>query len=60
MSSLAPAGALAGALQGRSWIPPRWYDNIENGPGGRDEFLVVTGRLADMMGAKQRTLETPE
>ena len=26
----AMAGALAGALHGTSWLPLRWYDNIEN------------------------------
>ncbi len=44
----AMAGALAGALHGRSWIPPRWYDNIENGPGGRDEMVRVARRLAGL------------
>lgn len=47
-------------MHGRSWIPPRWYDNIENGPGGRDEIIAVARRLASLMGAEQRTLETPE
>ncbi len=44
----AMAGALAGALHGRSWIPPRWYDNIENGMGGRDEIIAVSRQLADL------------
>lgn len=51
----AMAGALAGALHGRSWVPARWYDNIENGPGGRDEIMAVTLRLADLAGGEQRT-----
>ncbi len=44
----AMAGALAGALHGRSWIPGRWYDNIENGPGGRDQSVQVARRLAGL------------
>ncbi len=42
----AMAGALAGALNGRSWIPARWHDNIENGKRGRDEIVEVARRLA--------------
>ena len=37
----AMAGALVGALHGSSWIPARWYDNIENGAHGRDEIVAV-------------------
>ncbi len=44
----AMAGALAGALHGRSWIPPRWYDNIENGPAGRHEIIAVARRLTQI------------
>lgn len=44
----AMAGALASALHGRSWIPSRWYDNIENGPGGRDQIVQVARRLASL------------
>jgi predicted MFS family arabinose efflux permease len=40
------AGALAGALHGASWIPARWYDNIENGDRGRDEIVSLARRLA--------------
>ena len=36
-------GALAGALYGSSWIPARWYDNIENGTRGRDEIVTLRG-----------------
>jgi len=42
----AMAGALAGALHGRAWIPPRWCENIENGPRGRDEIIKVSRQLA--------------
>jgi poly(ADP-ribose) glycohydrolase ARH3 len=42
----AMAGALAGALNGRSWIPTRWHDNIENGKRGRDEIVEVARQLA--------------
>ncbi|MDY0165244.1 MAG: hypothetical protein RBS80_01790 [Thermoguttaceae bacterium] len=41
-------GTLAGSLHGRSWIPTRWYDNIENGPGGRDQIVQVARRLASL------------
>ncbi len=51
----AMAGALAGALHGRTWFPPRWYDNIENGPGGLDHILQVARRLADLAEGQQRT-----
>lgn len=30
----AMTGALVGALHGRAWIPPRWYDNIKTATGG--------------------------
>ncbi|KXZ52278.1 hypothetical protein GPECTOR_10g910 [Gonium pectorale] len=39
-------GALAGALHGTSWIPLRWWDNLENGPAGRDEVLALATQLA--------------
>jgi len=42
----AMAGALVGALHGASWIPDRWYDNIENGRHGRDEMVALARRLA--------------
>jgi poly(ADP-ribose) glycohydrolase ARH3 len=44
----AMAGALVGALHGTSWIPARWYDNIENGVHGRDEIVCVARRLATL------------
>jgi ADP-ribosylglycohydrolase len=40
------AGAMVGALHGASWIPARWYDNIENGVRGRDEIVALARRLA--------------
>lgn len=40
------AGALVGALHGTSWIPARWFDNIENGVHGRDESVAMARRLA--------------
>jgi poly(ADP-ribose) glycohydrolase ARH3 len=44
----AMAGALVGALHGSSWIPARWYDNIENGVHGRDEIVGLARRLAGL------------
>jgi poly(ADP-ribose) glycohydrolase ARH3 len=44
----AMAGALVGALHGASWIPARWFDNIENQRHGRDEIVVLTRGLADL------------
>jgi ADP-ribosylglycohydrolase len=40
------AGALVGALHGVSWIPARWYNNIENGQHGRDEIVSLARQLA--------------
>lgn len=42
----AMAGALVGALHGKSWIPIRWHDNIENGKRGRDEIAAVARAIA--------------
>jgi len=42
----AMAGALVGGLHGASWIPARWYDNIENGRHGRDEIVDLARELA--------------
>ena len=42
----AMAGALVGTLYGNAWMPARWYDNIENGPRGRDEIVALARRLA--------------
>ena len=42
----AMAGALVGALHGSSWMPTRWYDNIENGRLGRDEMVRLARALA--------------
>ncbi len=44
----AMAGALVGALHGSSWIPARWYDNIENGVHGQDEIVALARRLAGL------------
>ena len=41
----AMAGALVGALHGRSWISARWYDNIENGARGRDEIVALARKI---------------
>jgi poly(ADP-ribose) glycohydrolase ARH3 len=41
------AGALAGALHGNTWMPSRWFDQIENEPGvGRDYLVGVARQLA--------------
>ena len=37
-----------GALHGSSWIPARWYDNIENDVHGRDEIVALARRLAGL------------
>jgi ADP-ribosylglycohydrolase len=42
----AMAGALMGALHGNSWIPARWFNNIEKSVHGRDEILAVGKKLA--------------
>lgn len=43
------AGALAGALHGSSWIPCRWFDQMENAPGvGRDYLIGVARQLAKL------------
>jgi poly(ADP-ribose) glycohydrolase ARH3 len=43
------AGALAGALHGRSWMPCRWFDQMENAPGvGRDYLVGVARQLAKL------------
>ena len=44
----AMTGALVGALHGRQWLPPRWFGNLENGLGGRDELIAVAEKLADI------------
>jgi poly(ADP-ribose) glycohydrolase ARH3 len=44
----AMAGALVGTLHGTAWIPARWYDNIENGPHGRDEIIAVARNLSKL------------
>lgn len=41
-------GALCGALHGCSWIPKRWYDNIENGERGRDYAVKLARNLAKL------------
>ena len=40
-------GALLGALHGTSWIPKRWFDNIENDHFyGRDGLIKIAKDLA--------------
>lgn len=39
-------GAMAGALYGDAWVPPRWRDALENGPEtGRDAVLQLGAEL---------------
>lgn len=45
-SIAAMTGALAGARHGRSWLPDRWLDNLENGSGGRDDIIALGQKLA--------------
>ena len=43
------AGALAGALHGSSWLPRRWFEQMENQPDvGRDHLIGVAQRLAEL------------
>jgi len=42
------AGALFGALHGTRWIPTRWFDNIENGPYGRDYAINLAKQLSTL------------
>jgi poly(ADP-ribose) glycohydrolase ARH3 len=44
----AMAGALVGAMHGSSWIPSRWFENIEHGVWGRDEILSLARQLAGL------------
>jgi poly(ADP-ribose) glycohydrolase ARH3 len=45
----AMAGALAGALHGSSWLPRRWFEQMENQPNvGRDYLIGVAQRLAEL------------
>jgi poly(ADP-ribose) glycohydrolase ARH3 len=45
----AMAGALAGAMHGSSWMPCRWFDQMENAPGvGRDYLIGVARQLAKL------------
>jgi ADP-ribosylglycohydrolase len=45
----AMAGALAGALHGTSWIPRRWFDQMENQPEvGRDYLIRLARQLAKL------------
>lgn len=39
-------GAQLGSLYGSSWIPSRWYDNIENKRHGRDRMVGLAQELA--------------
>jgi len=45
-TSAAQLGALLGTLHGTSWIPQRWFYNIENKRFGRDHILNITRKLA--------------
>jgi poly(ADP-ribose) glycohydrolase ARH3 len=49
----AMTGALAGSLHGMQWIPNRWYEAMENGPGIGRDYLIGLGRqlgALDMLG----------
>jgi ADP-ribosylglycohydrolase len=42
-------GALVGALNGKTWMPRRWFDQMENDPGvGRDYLVSVARQLAKL------------
>lgn len=42
----AMTGALVGALHGDRWFPSRWFEQLENQTGGRDELIAVAEQLA--------------
>jgi len=42
----AMTGALVGALHGPDSFPRRWFDDLENGPLGRDDIIRISRRLA--------------
>lgn len=44
----AMTGALVGALHGDDWFPQRWFEQLENGPSGRDEIIRLGESLADL------------
>ena len=45
----AMAGALAGALHGVDWLPNRWFQALENGPGiGRDYLMTIGRQLGEL------------
>mmetsp|Transcript_43497 Transcript_43497/g.114758 ORF Transcript_43497/g.114758 Transcript_43497/m.114758 type:complete len:670 (-) Transcript_43497:250-2259(-) len=41
-------GSILGALHGVSWIPRRWWDNLENGSRGRSYAVNLGERLAQL------------
>eukprot|EP01119_Soliformovum_irregulare_P022107 TRINITY_DN749_c0_g1_i7.p1 TRINITY_DN749_c0_g1~~TRINITY_DN749_c0_g1_i7.p1 ORF type:complete len:392 (-),score=96.82 TRINITY_DN749_c0_g1_i7:699-1874(-) len=41
-------GCLVGSLHGSGWIPDRWWDNIENGPRGRNYAVYLAQQLAQL------------
>lgn len=43
----AMTGAQIGALHGSGWIPPHWFENIENNRFGRDAIINIAERLSD-------------
>jgi len=47
-TSAAQLGALLGALHGTSWIPQRWFYNIENKKFGRDYIVDITQKLVNL------------
>jgi len=45
-TAAAQLGALLGSLYGTSWIPQRWFYNIENKKFGREHIINITRKLA--------------
>lgn len=52
----AMTGALVGALHGDTWFPQRWFEQLENGPSGRDEIIRIGESLAELA-ASFRSIE---
>eukprot|EP01080_Neovahlkampfia_damariscottae_P003039 gene3039-5049_t len=41
-------GGILGSIHGTSWIPHRWFDNMENGKFGRDYCIEMGRHLFDL------------
>lgn len=55
-TTAAICGALLGALYGSSWIPSRWFNNLENQAFGRDCILNASTLLSTKDFANDRNI----